>query len=243
MRSRPFHSSGDKGFKDTLIWMSAIEHIRNIGARVELIVITHNKSDFSEKGGILASNLSLELESVNSTGLYFMEIGHFLVSESKKDGSMVKIIESLKLSMPEIIQGHFDYYDNYSGNIDSWIDTYTDIGERAFGDVVTEYTTIKFIEIKDIYTGKRPSDKKEIISGKATVVVETSCRFVVDADYESEVWEESEIKFFGFIPFTMLKKPAQEDEYDMPELEEIELTRVEDADIDGNSLNTTCLAS
>jgi hypothetical protein len=240
---RPFQASSDKGFKDTLIWMSVIEHLKKVGVGTQLIVITNNKSDFTEDNRNLASNLILELEEIHVSGLYFKEIGQYLDNESKKDESIVTLRKSLVTSMPDLIQGHFDLYDYYQESIEEWVYDYTDIHERALSSINIENPAVKFIEIRKLRSGKQPGDQKDIISGEVVVELRATCNYVIDADYDGTVSEEINIKFVGFIPFTMLKESGTSEKYKMPELGNFILAQVETIDPEDNAFTVTYITN
>lgn len=62
--TRPFRE-GEKGFRDTLIWMSLLAYLKKLGQRnLKLLLITANSNDFFEKtpdGAVLHSDLRQDL--------------------------------------------------------------------------------------------------------------------------------------------------------------------------------------
>lgn len=232
---QPFQSKTDKGFKDTLIWMSLVKFMTGKSGDPRLVLISNNTSDFSIDKRSLSPSLVAELDSLGVRSDYFLSIKHYMSSEFGKEEGVSRLRNALEESMPDLISAYFLDRSDYEDQIEEWIYSYTDIVDEMAMDVRFESLEERFKGLSRLSRGKVASSGASVVYGDVLVDITTSCIYANDVDYDGyHDYQEVDVKFSLIIPFTVKLLGSMDGEFEMPVLKEAILSQIEYTD-DENS--------
>jgi len=110
-RVRPFQE-GEKGYRDTLIWLSLLKYLKDNGITGEVAFISNNKSDFfTAIGGCLTFHQHLQKDIQDSE----------LLSEIKTYDSLFRFVDNV-IDKDTHGFNHYDYYDKYNNDFDPFLE-------------------------------------------------------------------------------------------------------------------------
>jgi hypothetical protein len=114
-RIKPFQDK-DKGFRDTLIWLSIIKHLEKINGNENVVIINNNSSDFFTKDKTdLHSDLKndIKVSKIENTFKVYKSINDFISDKVEAEHQNIKIDDFLeKYIYPneEVIEQQIEYH-------------------------------------------------------------------------------------------------------------------------------------